>query len=270
MRLTAKDKRVINDFIDRKSIGSHSPRIWTDGRTLGTHGLGGGPLARWSNNGTIEFNDRGTVSEQTIRRYILKVIPPRWVANESSWVLPKRSQRLSKRDPAATRGIKSDTFKQVVSKVRAYVRAQGMEMVGVPVPGARGIWQVAVRRPDAGSRATIITIPHTEIAKHARRTSRQRNSRSKSGRDPQSNINPVCAVGTQVQTVILSKNFFNQREAKSWIGRNDFRISKIDETANSWRFRQQPPDWFEKQTFRTIRLRPGVQAVIGCPIFGGN
>lgn len=195
MRLTAKDKRVINDFIDRKSIGSHSRRLWTDGHVLGTHGLGGGPLARWSNNDTIEFNDRGTVSEQTIRRYILKIIPPRWVASDSQWVLPTRRRPASKRrDPSA------------------------------------------------------------------------RKSRREPGRDPQPNINPVCPVGTEVQTVILSKNFFNQREAKSWIGRHDFRISKIDETANSWRFRQQPPDWFEKRSFRTIRLRPGVEAVIGCPL----
>ena len=113
---------------------------------------------------------------------------------------------------------------------------------------------------------------------------RESKPRRKTRRDPQPNTpasrgprnsGPVapqarCPVGTQVQSVILSKNFFNQREAKSWISRNDFRISKVDETVNSWRFRQQPPDWFEKRTFRTIRLRPGVTAVIGCPIFGGN
>lgn len=96
--------------------------------------------------------------------------------------------------------------------------------------------------------------------------SQVKKSRRNPGRDLQSNINPGCPVGTQVQTLVLSKTFFNQREAKNWIGRHDFRISKIDETTNSWRFRQQPPEWFEKRSFRTIRLRPGVQAVIGCPL----
>lgn len=75
----------------------------------------------------------------------------------------------------------------------------------------------------------------------------------------------VCPIGTQTQTVILSKDLFNKREAGNWIREHDFRISKIDETTNSWRFRQQPPGWFEKGSFRTIRLRPGVTAVIGCP-----
>lgn len=100
---------------------------------------------------------------------------------------------------------------------------------------------------------------------------RESKPQRKTGRDAAPNINrPVpptagCPVGTQAQTLILSKTFFNQREAESWIIRHDFRISKIDETTNSWRFRQQPPEWFEKRSFRTIRLRPGVQAVIGCP-----
>ena len=76
---------------------------------------------------------------------------------------------------------------------------------------------------------------------------------------------PVCPVGTQVQTLILSQQFFNQREASSWIRRHGFCLTKIDESANFWRFRQQNPDAFEKDSFRTIRLRPGVEAVIGCP-----
>ena len=94
---------------------------------------------------------------------------------------------------------------------------------------------------------------------------RESKPRRRTGRDPQPNINPVCPVGTQVQTLILSQQFFNQREAASWIRRHGFRLNKIDESKNFWRFRQQEPDEFEKDSFRTIRLRPGVEAVIGCP-----
>ena len=85
-------------------------------------------------------------------------------------------------------------------------------------------------------------------------------------RDPLAPLKAGCPVGTQVQSVILSQQFFSLREAESWIRRNGFHISKIDESQNFWRFRQQPPTRFEKESFRTIRLRPGVEAVIGCPL----
>lgn len=77
---------------------------------------------------------------------------------------------------------------------------------------------------------------------------------------------PGCPTGTQVQSVILSQQFFSLREAEDWILSHDFRVSKIDESRNFWRFRQQPPTWFKKGTFRTIRLRPGVEAIVGCPL----
>ena len=100
----------------------------------------------------------------------------------------------------------------------------------------------------------------------ARRDSSAKRRKSATRRDAAPNINPVCPVGTQVQTVILSQQYFNQREATSWIRRQGFRVSKIDETSNSWRFRQQNPNEFDRDSFRTIRLRPGVTVVIGCPL----
>ena len=304
MRLTAKDKRVINDFIDRKSIGSHSRRLWTDGHTLGTHGLGGGPIARWSKyepskNDTMVFNERGTVSEQTIRRYVLKLIPPRWVADESSWVLPERSRRLvrSQRDKSKKRlrpdvlmtrktytrkkgGVKvkksqyrvksRDPFQGQTQeglarhiaaeyKIRKQTVTQLMKNYGLARSQAQmildGAWHAYESNAAYGQKwferwilAALMTLPGS---------GRQR--------DPQPNINPVCPVGTQVQTLILSQQFFNQREASSWIRRHGFRLTKIDESSNFWRFRQQDPNAFEKDSFRTIRLRPGVEAVIGCP-----
>ncbi len=76
--------------------------------------------------------------------------------------------------------------------------------------------------------------------------------------------------GTTIQTLILAKESFpTQEEAVAWIERNDFRSDKIDETENSWRFRQREPGDFREDAFpgggqfRTVQLRPGVQAVIG-------
>ncbi len=54
---------------------------------------------------------------------------------------------------------------------------------------------------------------------------------------------------TEVQTVILSKKRFkNRKDARKWIKDHDFKSSKIDETSNSFRFRQKSPDLF-------VRLR---------------
>ena len=95
---------------------------------------------------------------------------------------------------------------------------------------------------------------------------RQRDQ-SKSRREPgPARRQAGCPGGTQVQSVILSQQFFSLREAEDWILSHGFRVSKIDESRNFWRFRQQPPTWFKKGTFRTIRLRPGVEAIVGCPL----
>ena len=101
----------------------------------------------------------------------------------------------------------------------------------------------------------------------------ERKTRSAVRRDQRRNTKsqrdtPACRgpTGTQVQSVILSQQFFSLREAEDWILSHDFRVSKIDESRNFWRFRQQPPTWFKKGTFRTIRLRPGVEAIVGCPL----
>lgn len=249
------------------------------------------------------------------------------------------SHSHTKRDPANT--SKGLNFKQIVSQVRAYVKSQGWVMVGAPVPGAKGIWSVAVRRPDAGPRATIITIPHAEIKRFqeerrdtrggtlrdARRTAKQKAlnalerawiqhhkggslranhagnrvpdameaafqagateaeinrvmdraakvterhrgeqyRKRSSSRDATPNRNPVCPIGTEVQTLILSQQFFTEKQAASWMRRHGFHISKVDQTKNNWRFRQHEPSNFREGSFRTIRFRPGVEAVIGCP-----
>ncbi|MBI2069442.1 MAG: DNA adenine methylase [Elusimicrobia bacterium] len=76
--------------------------------------------------------------------------------------------------------------------------------------------------------------------------------------------------GTIVQTIILDKKVFStEAEAKHWAEDHGFRTDKVDETENSFRFRQSDPDDFDPdgfgqgERFRTIHLTDGVQAVIG-------
>lgn len=76
---------------------------------------------------------------------------------------------------------------------------------------------------------------------------------------------PRCRVGTEVQSVILDNQFFSRAQAKGWIERHGFQAKKIDTTDESFRFRQHEPSEFVGDSFRTITLRPGVKAVIGCP-----
>lgn len=74
---------------------------------------------------------------------------------------------------------------------------------------------------------------------------------------------------TEVQTVILSKKKFKELEdAKKWVKEHDFHMSKVDETQDSWRFRQFDPDRCKAGSFRTITLTEGVKAVVCRPKAG--
>lgn len=74
---------------------------------------------------------------------------------------------------------------------------------------------------------------------------------------------------TEVQTVIASKKKFpTLEEAKKWMKEHDFHVSKVDETDDSWRFRQFGPERCKEGSFRTITLTEGVKAVICRPKAG--
>jgi hypothetical protein len=75
----------------------------------------------------------------------------------------------------------------------------------------------------------------------------------------------VCPVGTEIQTLIFDKSMFNLREAKAWAKKNNFENAYVDGKLNTLRIRQKDPAMFTEDGFRTIQLRQGVQAVIGCP-----
>lgn len=75
-----------------------------------------------------------------------------------------------------------------------------------------------------------------------------------------------------VQSVRFNKGIFNLREAERlaedmafdarWRG---MRANEYPEgqSSHQWRLRQWHPDLFEPHSFRTVRLRTGIEAVIG-------
>jgi hypothetical protein len=75
----------------------------------------------------------------------------------------------------------------------------------------------------------------------------------------------VCKVGTEVQSLIFSKDFFNKSSAKNWAKEHGYKYEYIDEKENTYRIRQKNPNYFLKNIFRTISLKKGVKAVIACP-----
>ncbi len=75
----------------------------------------------------------------------------------------------------------------------------------------------------------------------------------------------ICPVGTEVQTLIFDKDEFNEKSAKSWAKNHDFKYGYVDSKENTHRIRQQEPDEFKADSFRTIDITKGVKAVIGCP-----
>jgi len=71
---------------------------------------------------------------------------------------------------------------------------------------------------------------------------------------------------TKVQSVICSKSRFKSAaEARSWCTGHNFKGGGMDETENSYRFRQFEPSACQPKSFRTISLDTGVSAVICRP-----
>jgi len=70
--------------------------------------------------------------------------------------------------------------------------------------------------------------------------------------------------GSRVQTLIFDKDKYKKaNEAKQWASDHGFKAEKVDESADSWRVRQEDPGAFARM--RTISLTEGVQAVVGFP-----
>ncbi|MCX7611852.1 MAG: phage portal protein [Ignavibacterium sp.] len=69
--------------------------------------------------------------------------------------------------------------------------------------------------------------------------------------------------GLKIQTLIFSKKYFTLEEAKKWIEEHGFVDNGVDETENSYRFRQRDPEDFDPESFRTITIDTGIKAVVG-------
>jgi hypothetical protein len=80
---------------------------------------------------------------------------------------------------------------------------------------------------------------------------------------PTADRKPTAEAGTAVvQSLVFSKDSFSADEAKAWIGDHDgYGDYGMDETDDSYRFRQYDPQYFSK--FRTGDLTDGVKAVYG-------
>lgn len=66
---------------------------------------------------------------------------------------------------------------------------------------------------------------------------------------------------TSLQSVVFDKSKWTRAEATRWLQDNDLRHDKVDETDNSFRYRQRDPGDFTEGTFRTIV--PGGQGSTG-------
>lgn len=99
---------------------------------------------------------------------------------------------------------------------------------------------------------------------------RRKPAKGKTDRDPRlkkrSSVTPRCTRGLEVQTLIFPKSQFTEARARAWMKSQGMRITKIDETGTSYRFRQRAPTDFVRGTFRTIAVGTrGAKAVVGCP-----
>jgi hypothetical protein len=71
------------------------------------------------------------------------------------------------------------------------------------------------------------------------------------------------ATAMEIQTLICSKDVFDTEEkAHAWILDHGFRADKVDDTDDSFRYRQIEPSECQEDSFRTIDIDKGVSAVI--------
>ncbi len=68
----------------------------------------------------------------------------------------------------------------------------------------------------------------------------------------------------KIQTFIFTKEDWSLTDAKKWLSDNSFRNDKVDETANSYRFRQFSPTQCKANSFKTLtqNFPKGISAVV--------
>lgn len=59
----------------------------------------------------------------------------------------------------------------------------------------------------------------------------------------------------KLQSVLLSKEFFNLEDAVKWLFKNGFDVRRIDATTNYWRFRYLKSSTLRKEGYNKIRTK---------------
>lgn len=66
----------------------------------------------------------------------------------------------------------------------------------------------------------------------------------------------------RIQSVIIDKNKYSLIDAIIWILKNNFKVKKVDETENYWRFRQLEPNKLKDYNYKTIEKADGIKEII--------
>jgi hypothetical protein len=174
------------------------------------------------------------------------------------------SKRISKRDPAPTGKVRCGLLLRRITQVaEESVRSK---RIGTPqaLLDSKGDWELVETLKKTAQKAGCSGLQISEAVNDGVQFGRKAvlGESFWKRRDPDF---AHCPVGTQVQSLILDASHFDTRDAAGWAKRHGFRVSKVDKTAHSFRFRQREPSTFVQNSFRTITMRPGVKAVIGCP-----
>lgn len=79
IRLSPKDKKIIEAFTDKKSMDNN--KFESDGKVLDGLWMGGKKIAYWK-GGKISFGPNASRSIQTVQKYVRKIAPSSWFANQ--------------------------------------------------------------------------------------------------------------------------------------------------------------------------------------------
>lgn len=70
----------------------------------------------------------------------------------------------------------------------------------------------------------------------------------------------------KVQSVLIERDVYNLRQAKSWIRKHDFKETfygkGVEKTENFYRFRQAAPGRFKKDSYVTKEISDGIKLVL--------
>jgi hypothetical protein len=70
-------------------------------------------------------------------------------------------------------------------------------------------------------------------------------------------------MSSAIQSILFNKKYFNLYEAINWILLHNFKLIKIHETKNSYRFRQLNPDDFDRFITKKLKKYKGISLIIG-------